>query len=62
MVNPVPEKKLHDQVNMFQGTYFEISQIHHLTIMYRIEHKNHNILLNFLFQNLCKLFLCSHNL
>ena len=40
------------QVYIFQGTYFESSQIHLLTIMYHFEHKNHDILLNFLFQNL----------
>ena len=31
-------------------------------IMYHFEHTNHNILLNFLFQNLYKLFLHEHNL
>ena len=30
-------------------------QIHLVTIMYRFEHTNHDILLNFLFQNLYKL-------
>ena len=40
------------QVYIFQGTYFESSQIHLLTIMYHFEHKNQDILLNFLFQNL----------
>ena len=30
--------------------------------MYRFEHTNHDIFLNILFQNLCKLFSCVHNL
>ena len=41
-----------DQVHIFQDTYFESSQIHQLTIMYRIEHTNHDIPLIFLFQKL----------
>ena len=53
---------LQDQAHIFQDTYLESSQIHQLTIMYRFEHTNHDILLNSLFQNLHKLFLCTHNL
>ena len=53
---------LHDQVRIFQGTSFASSQIHQLTIMYCFEHTSHDILLIFLFQKLCKLFLCVCNL
>ena len=35
-----------------QETYFEISRMHQLTIMYRFEHANHRIILIFLFENL----------
>ena len=50
---------LQDQAHQ---TYFESPQIHLLIIMYCIEHTNHDILLNFLFQKLCKLFLHARNL
>ena len=53
---------LKDQAHIFQDTYFENSQIHQLTMMYRFEHKSHDILLNFLFQNLYSLFLRACNL
>ena len=53
---------LQDQAHIFQDKYFESSQIHQLTIIYRLEHTNHDILLNFLFQNLHKLFLRALNL
>ena len=39
---------MQDQVNIFQGTYFESSQKHHLTIMCHFEHTDHDILLNYL--------------
>ena len=53
---------LQDQVHIFQDIYLEISQIHLLTIMYRFKHTDHDILLNFLFQNLCKVILRARNL
>ena len=53
---------LQDQAYLYQDTYFKSPQIHLLTIMYRFEHTNHNILLNFLFQNLYKFFLRGRNL
>ena len=43
-------------------TYFEISQIHQLTIMYHFEHAHHDILLKLLFEHFYKLFLCALNL
>ena len=52
-----PKDVLQDQVYIFQDTYFESSQIPLLTIMYCFENTNHDILLNFLFQILYKLFL-----
>ena len=51
-----------DQAHIFQDTYFESSQIYQLTIIYRFEHTSHHILLNFIFQNLFKLFLRARNL
>ena len=51
-----------DQVRIFQDTYFQSSQIHQLTIMYRFEHADYDIFLIFLFQNLYKVFLLAHNL
>ena len=53
---------LQDQAYIFQDTYFLSSQIHQLTIMYRFEHTNHDILIYFLFQNIYKLFLHARNL
>ena len=63
---------LQDPVHIFQPTYFESCQIYQLTIMYRFEHTNHDILQNFLFQNLynllvffgffCVRVICSSNL
>ena len=38
-----------NQTHIFQDTYLERFQIHHLTIVYRFEHINHDNLLNFLF-------------
>ena len=35
--------------HIFKDTYFESSQIHQVTRIYRFEHINHNITLNFLF-------------
>ena len=49
------------QVHIFRDNYFESSQIHQLTVMYHFEHTNHDILLNFLFENLYKLFLHAPN-
>ena len=45
--NPSAEKNGQDQVHTFQKGYFESSQIHQLTIMYRFERTNHGIHLNF---------------
>ena len=42
------------RVHIYQGTYFESSQIHQPAIF---EHINHDIYINFLFQNLYRLFL-----
>ena len=53
---------LQDQIHIFQDTYFGSSQIHQLTITYCFEHTSHDVLLNFLFQNLYNLFLCACNL
>ena len=53
---------LQNQAHIFQDTYFQSSQIRQLAIMYHLEHTNHDILLNFLFQNFYKLFLRAHNL
>ena len=50
------------RVHIFQGTYFESSQIHQPAIMYLLEHINHDIYINFLFQNLYRLFLRAGNL
>ena len=38
-----------DQVHIFQETYFESSQIHQLTIMFRFQLINHDSPLNILF-------------
>ena len=38
-----------NQTHIFQDTYLESFQIHHLTIVYRFEHINDDNLLNFLF-------------
>ena len=51
-----------DQNHTFQETYFESSVIHQLTIMHCFEHINHDNPLNFLFQNLYRLFLHTRNL
>ena len=48
-----------NQAHIFQDTYFESSQIHESTIMYRFEPRNHDIL-NFLIQNLYKLTILAH--
>ena len=37
-----------DQAYIFLDTYFKSFQIHQLTIMYRLEHINHDNPLNFL--------------
>ena len=41
---------LQDQAHIFKDTYFEISQIHLITLMYGFKHINHDILLNFSFE------------
>ena len=48
--------------HIFLRHIVESSQRHQLTIMYRFEHTNHDVLLNLLFQNLYKLFWRVHNL
>ena len=60
--NPKAERDFAGSVHIFQDIYFEISQIHLLTTMYRFKHTDHDILLNFLFQNLCKFILRARNL
>ena len=50
------------QAHIIQDTFFERSQIHQVTIMYCFAHKNQDIFLNILFQNLYKLFLHGRNL
>ena len=60
--NPVGERKLAGLSSYVSNTYFESSQIHHLTIMHHFEHTNDDILVNILFQNLYKLFLRAFNL
>ena len=50
-----------DQVHIFQDKYFGRSKIHHLTIIYHFEHINHDNPMNFVFQNLFKLYLRVHN-
>ena len=55
------KKILQDQVHINYDTYLESSQIHQLTIMYCFE-RNHDILLNFIFQILYRLLLRAHNL
>ena len=51
-----------DEAHIYQDRYFKSSKIHQPTIMLSLEHTNHNINLNFLFQNLYKHFLCVRNL
>ena len=46
MLNQELKKVLQDQAHIFQDTYFQVSQIHQLRIMYDFEHMNHDILLN----------------
>ena len=49
---------LQDQAHIFQDAHFYSFQIHQLTIICCFEHTNHDILLNFLFQNLQNLTFC----
>ena len=58
----IQELELEDQAHVFQETYLESFGIHLLTIMYCFEHRNHDIVLNSLFQNIYKLFLGARNL
>ena len=53
----VQQENEQGQVNISEELSFESSQIHQLTLMYHFEHTNHNILLNYLFQNIYKLVL-----
>ena len=53
---------LQDQAQIFQDTNFESSKIHLLTIMYRIEHKNHDILLNFFINSFYVRVICMSNI
>ena len=48
---------LQDQLRIFQDACFKGSEIHQLTIMYRVEHTNHDFILNSVFQNIYKLIL-----
>ena len=50
--NPSAKSESEQDQSVFQETYFEISQIGQLTIMYHFEHVNHDNPLIFLFQNL----------
>ena len=54
--NPEAERIFARSSSLYFKTYFCSSQIHQLTIMYHFEHANHDIPLNFLFQNLCYSF------
>ena len=58
----VEKENEQDEVHIFQGTYFESSQIHHLIIVYRFKHINHDNPLVFFSQTLFKLFLHACNL
>ena len=51
-----------DHTYIFQDTYLETSQTHQLTVMHGFEHKNHDVILNLLFQNFYKLFFRACNL
>ena len=55
--NPGAGKNEKDQTHVFQDTYSEGCSIHQLAMMCSFEHTNHDIHLDFLFQNLYKLFL-----
>ena len=55
------KESLWDQAHIFQEAHFESFQIRLITIMYHSKYANHDILLNFLFQNLYKLFLHARN-
>ena len=50
------------QAHKFHNAHFEIFEIHQLTIIHHFQHINHDILLNFLFQNLYTLFFWVHSL
>ena len=53
---------LQSQGHVFPDENFESFKMHQLTILYHFEHTSRDILLSFLFQNLCKLFLPVRNL
>ena len=55
------KESLWDQAHIFQEAHFESFQIPLITIMYHSKHANHDILLNFFFQNLYKLFSRARN-
>ena len=48
----IQELELEDQAHVFQETYLESFGIHLLTKMYCFKHRNHDIVLNSLFQNI----------
>ena len=48
-----------EQTHTFQDTYFESSQIYLLRTMYCFEHTTHDIILNFLVQNIITLLVCA---
>ena len=56
--NQVVKDNEQNQAHIFQGTYFESSQIHQLTIMYCFEHTDHDIHLKFYFKSFQTLFVC----
>ena len=58
----IQELELEDRAHVFQETYLESFGIHLLTKMYCFKHRNHDIVLSSLFQNIYKLFLGTRNL
>ena len=58
------DKNKRNQVHVFKDIYFKSSQIHQLTIIYCLEHTNHDILLKFLFQTLffCVRVICINDI
>ena len=58
----VQQENEQGETHIFQGIYFENSQIHLLTMMRCFEHINNDILLSFLFKNLYKFFFPECNL
>ena len=58
----VQKENEQEQPHIFQNTYFKSFQIHQLAKLYRFEHTNHGIYVNFVFQNIYKLFSHACNL